>query len=141
VHLVLPSKARRCCGAQVEFNKAALSLSDAIPTEQRKAALNRLLKVRRSRVSMALSACCASRGWQGTLRRCLQSAAHARSRAWLAEVHACKQRAQSSGGSLDGRPRLGNNDAGLSHRRVCARWCSLGQHDELPPCTAAAEPA
>ncbi len=30
---------------QVEFNKAALSLSDAIPTEQRKAALNRLLKV------------------------------------------------------------------------------------------------
>jgi len=61
VHLVLPSKARRCCGAQVEFNKAALSLSDAIPTEQRKAALNRLLKVRRSRVSMALSACCAGR--------------------------------------------------------------------------------
>lgn len=31
---------------QVEFNKAALSLSDAIPTDQRKAALNRLLKAR-----------------------------------------------------------------------------------------------
>lgn len=30
---------------QVEFNKAALSLSDSIPGEQRKAALNRLLKV------------------------------------------------------------------------------------------------
>ena len=30
---------------QVEFNKAALSLSDSIPAEQKKAALNRLLKV------------------------------------------------------------------------------------------------
>ena len=50
-------RAPRCCverveslgrvvgWVQVEFNKAALSLSDAIPTEQRKAALNRLLKV------------------------------------------------------------------------------------------------
>ena len=34
------------CMPQVEFNKAALSLSDAIPTDQRKAALNRLLKAR-----------------------------------------------------------------------------------------------
>jgi hypothetical protein len=36
------------CGraAQVEFNKAALSLSDAIPADGRKAALNRLLKAR-----------------------------------------------------------------------------------------------
>ena len=34
------------CVLQVEFNKAALSLSDAIPTDQRKAALNRLLKAR-----------------------------------------------------------------------------------------------
>ena len=32
-------------GVQVEFNKAALSLSDAIPADGRKAALNRLLKV------------------------------------------------------------------------------------------------
>lgn len=31
---------------QVEFNKAALSLSDSIPADQKKAALNRLLKVR-----------------------------------------------------------------------------------------------
>ena len=30
---------------QVEFNKAALSLSDAIPEVQKKAALTRLLKV------------------------------------------------------------------------------------------------
>ena len=30
---------------QVEFNKAALSLAEAIPQEQKKAALNRLLKV------------------------------------------------------------------------------------------------
>ncbi len=30
---------------QVEFNKAALSLSDSIPADQKKAALNRLLKV------------------------------------------------------------------------------------------------
>lgn len=34
--------------AQVEFNKAALSLSDAIPADGRKAALNRLLKVGRT---------------------------------------------------------------------------------------------
>ena len=33
---------------QVEFNKAALSLSDAIPADGRKAALNRLLKVQSS---------------------------------------------------------------------------------------------
>ena len=31
--------------AQVEFNKAALSLSEAIPQEQKNTALNRLLKV------------------------------------------------------------------------------------------------
>lgn len=31
---------------QVEFNKAALSLSDSIAADQKKAALNRLLKVR-----------------------------------------------------------------------------------------------
>lgn len=30
---------------QVEFNKAALSLAETIPSEQRKVALNRLLKV------------------------------------------------------------------------------------------------
>ena len=30
---------------QVEFNKAALSLADAFPADQKKAALNRLLKV------------------------------------------------------------------------------------------------
>ena len=30
---------------EVEFNKAALSLSDTIPADQKKAALNRLLKV------------------------------------------------------------------------------------------------
>lgn len=30
---------------EVEFNKAALSLADAFPPEQKKAALNRLLKV------------------------------------------------------------------------------------------------
>jgi len=30
---------------QVEFNEAALSLSDSIPADQKKAALNRLLKV------------------------------------------------------------------------------------------------
>ena len=33
-------------GVQVEFNKAALSLSDSISADQKKAALNRLLKVR-----------------------------------------------------------------------------------------------
>lgn len=32
---------------QVEFNKAALSLAETIPLEQRKGALNRLLKVSR----------------------------------------------------------------------------------------------
>ena len=32
---------------QVEFNKAALSLADAFPADQKKAALNRLLKARR----------------------------------------------------------------------------------------------
>ena len=31
---------------QVEFNKAALSLSDALSSDQRQSALNRLLKVR-----------------------------------------------------------------------------------------------
>lgn len=36
---------RLCASLQVEFNKAALSLSDSIPGEQKKAALNRLLKV------------------------------------------------------------------------------------------------
>ncbi len=38
---------------QVEFNKAALSLSDSIPADQKKAALNRLLKVQ----SCALPLC------------------------------------------------------------------------------------
>ena len=33
------------CAVQVEFNKAALSLSDSIAADQKKAALNRLLKV------------------------------------------------------------------------------------------------
>jgi hypothetical protein len=38
---------RKHCGqcSQVEFNKAALSLAETIPLEQRKGALNRLLKV------------------------------------------------------------------------------------------------
>ena len=35
-----------CLLPQVEFNKAALSLADAFPADQKKAALNRLLKVR-----------------------------------------------------------------------------------------------
>lgn len=41
--------------SQVEFNKAALSLSDSIPGDQKKAALNRLLKVRQNIASEHLS--------------------------------------------------------------------------------------
>lgn len=40
---------------QVEFNKAALSLAESIPLDQRKGALNRLLKVSRASSSNACS--------------------------------------------------------------------------------------
>ena len=40
-----PCASPSCLPLQVEFNKAALSLADAFPADQKKAALNRLLKV------------------------------------------------------------------------------------------------
>lgn len=41
----MPPSTALAFSPQVEFNKAALSLADAFPADQKKAALNRLLKV------------------------------------------------------------------------------------------------